>query len=64
MYRTNYHVDNTSDYWKISLHLVFLETLDHVVEEISKRVISNEERFGGGGILSKPCKSSEPEHNT
>jgi len=42
MYRTNYPVDNTSDYWKISLYLVFL---DHLVEEISKRVVSNVELF-------------------
>jgi len=59
----NYPVDNPSDYWKISLYFVFLETLDHLVEEISKRVVSNEERFlcgvgGGGGILSKPRAAS------
>ena len=55
MYRANYPVDNPSDYWKISLYLVFLE---HLVEEILKRVVSNEERgwggffLGGGGHLS------------
>ena len=42
MYRANYPVDNPSDYWKISTYIVFL---DHLVEEISKRVVSNEERF-------------------
>jgi hypothetical protein len=42
MYRANYPVYNPSDYWKISIYLVFL---DHLVEEISKRVVSNEERF-------------------
>jgi len=42
MYRANYPVDNPSDYWKISIFLVFL---DYLVEEISKRVVSNEERF-------------------
>ena len=62
MFRENYPVNNPSDYWKISLYLVFLETLDHLVEEISKRVVSNEKRFFWGGILSKPCKSSK--HNT
>ena len=70
MFRANYSVDNPSDYWKISLYLVFLETVDHLVEEISKRVANNEEAFfvcvwfffWGGGILSKPCKSSK--HNT
>ena len=62
MYRANYPVYNPSDYWKISLYLVFLETLDHLVEEISKRVVSNEKSFFWGGILSKPCKSSK--HNT
>ena len=46
MFRANYPVDNPSDYWKISLYLVFLDPL---VEEISKRVVSNEERFEGGG---------------
>ena len=55
MFRANYHVDNPSDYWKISLYLVFLETWDHLVEEISKRVANNAERvfsfFYGGGHL-------------
>jgi len=55
MYRANYPVDNPSDYWKISIHIVFL---DHLVEEISKRVVSNEERFFN--IVSKNCKSSKP----
>jgi hypothetical protein len=56
MYRANYPVDNPSDYWKISIYLVFL---DHLVEEISKRAVGNEERFWG--VLSKPCvKSSKP----
>jgi len=55
MYKVDYPVDNPVDYWKISLYLVFL---DHLVEEISKRVVSNEERLFG--ILSKPCKSSKP----
>ena len=57
MFRANYPVYNPSDYWIISLYLVFLETLDHLVEEISKGVANNEERFfvfilfflGGGG---------------
>jgi hypothetical protein len=43
MYRAIYPVDNPSDYWKISLYLVFF---DHLVEEISKRVVSKEERGG------------------
>jgi hypothetical protein len=42
MYNANYSLDNPSDYWKLSLYLVFL---DHLVEEISKRVLSNEKRF-------------------
>ena len=46
MYRAIYPVDNPSDYWKISLYLVLF---DHLVEEISKRVVSKEERGGGGG---------------
>jgi len=59
MYRLNYPADNPSDYWKISLYLAIL---GHLVEEISKRVVSNEERFWGGGILQQPSKSSK--HNT
>ena len=54
MYRANYPVDKPSDYWNISLCLVFL---DHLVEEISKRIASDEERFIC--ILSKHCKSSK-----
>jgi len=42
MYRANYPVDNPSDYWKITLYFVFL---DHLVKEISKRIVSNEDRF-------------------
>ena len=58
MYRANYPVDNPSDYWKISLYVFFL---DHLVEEISKRVVSNEEHFlGVGGGILQPCKSSKP----
>jgi len=55
MNSTNYPVDNPSDCWKISLYLVFL---NHLVEEISERIVSNEERLFG--ILTKPCKSSKP----
>ena len=42
----------SSDYWRISLCFVFL---DHLVEEISKRVVCNEEWFfweGGRSYLS------------
>jgi hypothetical protein len=49
MYIANYPVDNPSDYWKISPCLVFLY---HLVEEISKGVVINEERgffYGVGG---------------
>jgi len=42
MYRAYYPVEYPSDYWKISLCLVFL---DHLVEKKSKRVVSNEGRF-------------------
>ena len=42
MYIANYPVDNPSDYWKISLCLVFF---DYFVEEISKGVVINKERF-------------------
>ena len=55
----NYPVDNPSDYWRISIYLVFL---DHLVEQISKRIVSNEERFFG--IFSKPSKSQIPVHLT
>jgi len=40
--RANYPVEYPSDYWRISLCLVFL---GHLAEEISKRVISNEGCF-------------------
>ena len=55
MYRAYYPVDNPFDYWRIFLCLVFL---DHLVDKISKRVVSNKGSFFG--ILSKPCKSSKP----
>ena len=42
MYRAYYPVDNPSDYWKISLCLVFL---DNLVDKISKRVVSNKGSF-------------------
>ena len=42
MYRANYPVYNSSDFWEISLCNVFL---DHLVEEISKRVVNKEEPF-------------------
>ena len=50
MFRANYPVDNPSDYWKIPLYTLssWPETLDHLVEEISKRVVSKEDRFGVG----------------
>jgi len=35
-------VDNPSDHWRISLYLL---VLDHLMEEISKRVVSNEARY-------------------
>ena len=35
----NDHVDNPSDYWNISLYLVFL---DNLMDDVSKRVVSNE----------------------
>ena len=40
--RANHPAQNPKDYWRVSLYLVFL---DHLVSEISNRVISNEERF-------------------
>ena len=49
--RANYPVKYPSDYWRISICLV---SLDHLVEEISERVVSN---GGGGRVLSKPCIS-------
>ena len=49
MYRANYPLDNPSDYWKISIYIVFL---DHLVEDISKLVVSNEERFFLASYLS------------
>ena len=45
MYRAYYPADNPTDYWKISICLVFL---GHLVEGISKRIVSNEEHLGRG----------------
>ena len=42
--RANHPAQNPKDYWRVLLYLVFL---DHLVSEISNRVISNEERFLG-----------------
>ncbi|XP_062599060.1 52 kDa repressor of the inhibitor of the protein kinase-like, partial [Saccostrea cucullata] len=41
-HRENHPLNNPSDYWRVSLYLVFL---DHLVNEISSRVTKNEERF-------------------
>ena len=40
--RANHPIDNPSAYWRISLYFVFL---DHLVGEITNRLLSNEERF-------------------
>ena len=42
MYRAYYSVDSPSDYWKISIYIGFV---DHLVEEMSKRVVSIKERM-------------------
>jgi hypothetical protein len=42
MYRAYYPVDNPSEYWKISLCIVFL---DHLVEKISKRIVFPSYKF-------------------
>ncbi|CAG2193974.1 unnamed protein product [Mytilus edulis] len=41
-HRANHPIIEPSDYWRVSLYYVFL---DHLVAEITKRLISNEERF-------------------
>jgi hypothetical protein len=46
MFRANYPVDNPSDYWKISLYLVFLDPLVEEIHFVSKRVVSNKKRHG------------------
>lgn len=40
--KTEHPWNDPSDYWRVSLHLVFL---DHLVNEISSRVTKNEEIF-------------------
>ena len=55
MYRTYYSVDSPSGYWNIS---IYIGLLDHLVEEMSKRVVSNEESIFY--ILSKRYKSTKP----
>ena len=41
-HRANHPIDNPSAYWRISLYFVFL---DHLVAEITNRLLSNKERF-------------------
>ena len=43
MFRANYPVEKPSSYRELFLYLVFL---NHLVEQISKQVISGHERFG------------------
>ena len=57
---TNDCIDNPSDYWRISLHLAFL---DHLVEEISKRVVSNKERFFASYLKPANSLNITPEIN-
>jgi hypothetical protein len=40
----NHPINDPSEYWRVSLYLVFL---DHLVTEIASRVINNEARFSG-----------------
>jgi hypothetical protein len=54
MFRVNYPVDNPCVQLLENIPIPdFLETLDDLVEEISKRVASNEERFffGKGHLI-------------
>ncbi|WAR08121.1 hypothetical protein MAR_015103, partial [Mya arenaria] len=40
--RANYQVEDPKTYWRIALYNVFV---DHLIEEVSSRVMANQERF-------------------
>ena len=44
----NHPINDPSKYWRVSLDLVFL---DHLVTEISSRVIKKEARFSGACLV-------------
>ena len=46
--RMNHPINDPSDYWRVSLYLVFLY---HLITEISIRVIKNEARFSGACLV-------------
>ncbi|XP_071148256.1 zinc finger MYM-type protein 1-like [Mytilus edulis] len=48
MHRQNHPINDPSEYWRVSLYLVFL---DHLVTEITSRVIKNEGRFSAEYLI-------------
>ena len=44
----NHPINDPFEYWRVLLYLVFL---DHLVTEISSRVIKNEARFSGACLV-------------
>lgn len=56
--RANHPAQTSKDYWRVSLYLTFL---DHLVSEISNRVLSNEERFLASYLGPKRHQSLSPE---
>ena len=54
----NHPINNPSDYWRVSLYYVFL---DHLVAEITKRLINNEEHFLASHFLPSKLASLTPE---
>ncbi|XP_060585819.1 uncharacterized protein LOC132741624 [Ruditapes philippinarum] len=49
-HRANPDVHTVSDYWKVTLFYVFL---DHLVQEIESRILSNQDRFAAQYLLPK-----------
>ncbi|CAG2233166.1 unnamed protein product [Mytilus edulis] len=57
-HRANHPIIEPSDYWRVSLYYVFL---DHLVAEITKRLISNEERFLASYFIPAKLGNLTPE---
>ncbi|XP_063416002.1 zinc finger MYM-type protein 1-like [Mytilus trossulus] len=57
-HRANHPILEPSDYWRVSLYYVFL---DHLVVEITKRLISNEERFLASYFIPAKLGNLTPE---
>jgi hypothetical protein len=54
-HRANPDVNSVSDYWKVTLFYVFL---DHLVQEIEFRILSNRDRFAAVSSADKNTPTS------